>query len=281
VRRRRCIQPKKSGSEPDSFGVAFMVALRSTPRGGHVDTNAKSTPRRRGNDEPNQVRCLRDRSYRRHQIHNLQQRGLTMVEPYRPKSELLSSPALLVTESKADFSRLRDAFNEDIKPRGPIERMYISEIANVAWETLRLRRFKSAAINERINDALRDIIFKLLPRDMEPGGRQREAGALAQSRFSDHASKRQVLELFKQNNRDESEAEVSAIRDSLPELEQIDRLLASLGSRLNKALRQIFEYRQGFARRLRDTGNRTIEGKVLTLEHSGNKRHRQGPENGD
>jgi hypothetical protein len=52
VRRRRCIQPKKSGSELDSFGVAFMVALRSTPRGGHVDTNAKSTPRRRGNDEP-------------------------------------------------------------------------------------------------------------------------------------------------------------------------------------------------------------------------------------
>jgi hypothetical protein len=51
-------------------------------------------------------------------------------------------------------------------------------------------------------------------------------------------------------------------------------LLASLGTRLNKALRQIFEYRRGFARRLRDTSNRIIEGKALALEHSSNNRPR-------
>jgi Mg/Co/Ni transporter MgtE len=195
-----------------------------------------------------------------------------MVEPYRPKSELLPSPALLVTESKADFYRLRDAFNEDIKPRGPIERMYVSEMAIIAWEIVRLRRFKSAVINERIQKALRIIILHLLPKDMEYGERLQDARDLVQNRFSDQASRRRVSELLKENNRDESEAEVQAIRESLAELEQIDRLLASLASRLNKALHQIFEYRKDFGRRLRDASNRIIEAKVLALEHPGNKK---------
>jgi Mg/Co/Ni transporter MgtE len=197
-----------------------------------------------------------------------------MVERYRPKSDLLPPPPLLVTESMADFDRLCDAFNEDIKPRGPIERIYVSEIANIVWEILRLHRFKAAVINNRINDALRIIILRLLPQDRDMGERQQEARELARNRVSDQGSRRQVLELLKQNNRDESEAEVKAIRESLAEVEQIDRLLASLGSRLNKALRQIFEYRRGFAQRLRDTSNRIIEGKVLALEHSSNNRPR-------
>jgi hypothetical protein len=192
-----------------------------------------------------------------------------MVEPYRPKSELLPSPALLVTESKADFYRLRDAFNEDIKPRGPIERMYVSDIVIIAWDIARLRRFQTAVINTRIRDTLRTRLLTLLPED-----RKSEARELAGKWFSDQASKRQVLEVFQQKNRDVSEVEVQAIRESFEELEQIDRLLASKGSLLNKALRQIFEYRQGFGRRLRDASHRIIEGEVLALERPGNKKAR-------
>ena len=62
---------------------------------------------------------------------------------------------------------------------------------------------------------------------------------------------------------DESAIEAEAVRSLTDKLEQLDRLLASLESRRNKALRCIAEYRGGLARQLRESSDRIIEGKVL------------------
>ncbi len=56
-------------------------------------------------------------------------------------------------------------------------------------------------------------------------------------------------------------------RESASSLEQLDRLLASLESRRNKALRCLAEYRNDFARELRQSADRIIDGQVLALEH--------------
>lgn len=56
------------------------------------------------------------------------------------------------------------------------------------------------------------------------------------------------------------------------ELEQLERLLASLESRRNRALRCIADYRGGFARQLREIGDRIIDGKVLALEKPPSKK---------
>jgi hypothetical protein len=49
-------------------------------------------------------------------------------------------------------------------------------------------------------------------------------------------------------------------------LEQLERLLASLESRRDKALRRIAEYRGEFARHVRQATDRMIDGKALALE---------------
>ena len=60
----------------------------------------------------------------------------------RGKNELALLPKspLLITESADEFDALRDAFEQEIKPRGIIEQMYVHDICSIVWEILRLRR---------------------------------------------------------------------------------------------------------------------------------------------
>jgi len=71
---------------------------------------------------------------------------------------------------------------------------------------------------------------------------------------------------------DESAVEAEAIKSLAEVLEQIDRLLASLESRRNKALRCIADYRNVFARQLQESSNRIIDGKVLSIENASRKK---------
>jgi hypothetical protein len=74
--------------------------------------------------------------------------------------------------------------------------------------------------------------------------------------------------LLKQFQLDESAIEAEAIRQSATEFEGLDKLLASLEARRNKALRAIAEYRGEFAQRQRNSTGRIIDGKPLKLVKS-------------
>ena len=147
--------------------------------------------------------------------------------------------------------------------------MYVADIAYIAWEILRLRRCKAGIINSAFLHALERLLEQLL---RQPGGFnylvRHEAGSLAHAWFSDPAGKKQVSELLRDFQLDESAIEAEAVRCSVADLERLDRLLASVESRRNKAFRCIADYRGGLARQLRESSDRIIDGKVLTLEHA-------------
>jgi hypothetical protein len=99
------------------------------------------------------------------------------------------------------------------------------------------------------------------------------ADDIARKWFTDQRIKKILSELLGQFQLDESAIEAEAIRRSSADLELIDRMLASLESRRNKALRCIGEYRDSLARQLRESTDRIIDGKdVLRLEHASGKR---------
>ena len=60
----------------------------------------------------------------------------------RNELALLPKSPLLITESAHEFDALRDAFEQEIKPRGIIEQMYVLDISAIVWEILRLRGAK-------------------------------------------------------------------------------------------------------------------------------------------
>src|SRR6266498_4282372 len=71
---------------------------------------------------------------------------------------LLPKSPLLITESADEFDAVRDAFEQEIKPHGIIEQMYVHDISSIVWEILRLRRCKAVIINSAFRSALEHLL---------------------------------------------------------------------------------------------------------------------------
>ena len=191
----------------------------------------------------------------------------------RNELALLPKLPLLITESADEFDALRDAFEQEIKPRGIIEQMYVHDISAIVWEILRLRRCKVVIINSAFRSALQVLLMQLLK---QPGQQNfhvhDKAQALAQGWFTDKEAHKQVLEILSRFELDETAIEAEAIRKSSADLELLDRMLTSLESRRDKALGSVAEYRASLAHQLRQSADRIIDGKgVLRLEDASSK----------
>ena len=191
----------------------------------------------------------------------------------RNELALLPKLPLLITESADEFDALRDAFEQEIKPRDIIERMYVHDICSIVWEILRLRRCKGVVINSAFCSALENLLVQLRQPGQQDFQAREPARELAQAWFTDKEAKNQVSELLSRFDLDESAIEAEAIRKSSSDLELLDGMLASLETRRNKALGCVAEYRASLAHQLRESADRIIDGKdVLRLEDAASER---------
>jgi hypothetical protein len=184
----------------------------------------------------------------------------------RPSAQpaILPTAPLVMTESKDEFKRIRDALADEINPRGILEQMYVEDIAYLVWEVLRLRR--SSAFRK----ALERVIEQCL---REPGRLNvgKEADQLAHNWFTDPSAKKEVAEVLKSFELDETAIEGEAIRKSADDLERIDRLMTSAEARRDKALVCIAQYRGDFGALLGESSNRLVGEKVQQLENAARK----------
>ena len=189
----------------------------------------------------------------------------------RNELALLPKLPLLITESADEFDALRDAFDQEIKPRGIIEQMYVHEICCIVSEILRLRRGKAAIINAAFRDALVHLLTECLetPGLLRPLDLDDQVQTLALAWFKNEQGKKRVAKTLNESGFDEYAIEGEAIRRSSSALELLNRMLASLEARRDKALRCIGEYRDGWGRQLRELSDRMIEGQnVPELVHA-------------
>ena len=196
---------------------------------------------------------------------------------WRMPSAQPSTAAMLLTESKDEFDLLRDTLNEEVKPRGIIEQMYVEDIAYLVWEILRLRRSKAAIINLAFRDALTEVVAQLLRKPGEYKHHLKESEELAREWFSDPNVRKQIAELLREFDLDETALEAEAFRKSADDLEGIDRLMASTEARRDKALVCIAQYRGDFGALLRERSDRFVDGKILKLEHGNRTANRREP----
>lgn len=137
---------------------------------------------------------------------------------------LFSKPLLLITESEKDFASLSAALEQEIKPLGIVERMYVAEIAYLVWEILRLRRCKVAMINSSFQDALEHLLNNLM--GYVEADSPEERAALVSDWFAEPHAKGKLAELLGQWHLDESAIEAEAYRRCAENLEWFDRSLA-------------------------------------------------------
>jgi hypothetical protein len=183
-------------------------------------------------------------------------------------STLFAKPPLLMTESAEDFAALNAALTNEIKPRGIVERIYVADIAVLVLDISRLRRCRVGIVNTAFKDALSETVYRLAG-EPDMGTPEREwVDAVSLDWFSKPKAKKEVLKLLKEFQLDESAIEAEAIRSKISELEALDRMLTLAESRRNKALRSIADYRDGFAKQLREVSDRAIErNPVIQLEN--------------
>ena len=181
---------------------------------------------------------------------------------------LFSKPQLLITESAEDYAALSAALMEEIKPHGIIERLYVADIAALVWEILRLRRCKAVIVNTAFKNGLYKIVYRLAGEpEMDTPERQWYEDIIIDW-FSKPEARKEVLQLLAKFHLDEFAIEAEAIRSVFSDLEVLDRMLTLLESRRNKALRSIADYRDGFARQVRDASTRVIEaGALMQVEN--------------
>jgi hypothetical protein len=198
-----------------------------------------------------------------------------MTSPPPARQTILPTTPLLITESKHDFERIRDALTDEIKPRGIIEQMYVADIANLVWEVWRLRRCKAGIINTAYRAALQTVVTQLMREPAQDDYLANEwAEKLARRWFSNPNAKKKIAGVLREFELDETAIEAEAIRKSAEDLERIDRLLASSEVRRNKALFCVAQYRGDFGALLRETSDRMIEGRVLELEQIVNEKEK-------
>ena len=178
---------------------------------------------------------------------------------------LFRKPPLLLTESRSEFDDFQASFQQAIMPRGAIEHIYFDDIVASTWEILRFRRSKTAIINSAFQKAL----LSLLEPHFEDDYLGTASKDLAERWFVDSAARKKVAQLLGRFELDEFAIEAEAIRISLPDLEGIDRLLATAEARRNRAFRNIEDCRASFARTARNASDRVLEANdgVTTLDH--------------
>ena len=172
---------------------------------------------------------------------------------------LFSKPPLLITELEEDFASLSAALEQEIKPRGTIERMYVAEIAYLVWEILRLRRCKVVIINTAFKHALERLLDRLIGHVNSDGTEGEERAALVNDWISEPHTKGEVSELLGEYHLDESAIEAEAFRRRAADLERLDRSLALAEVRRDKALRCIAEHRQNLAKHLQQATDRILD----------------------
>lgn len=172
----------------------------------------------------------------------------------RQKSALsLFNPPLLITESADAYRELRDAFVAKIGPRDIIEQIYVADFVDITWDIKRLWRCKTALINQAYFSALCEII------DECSDLRGEELRRLAASWFTDADARSRVLTMLAERKLDASAIEARAFWLRMADLEPLERMLAALESRRNRARQNIFDYRQELALQLERHSNDFIE----------------------
>ena len=179
-----------------------------------------------------------------------------------------SKLALLPSESAEEYASLRAQLFDEIKPRGPIEEIYVGEVAHFVWETIRLRRFRVGIIQNALPAALRAILDQLFvePADsdevIQTYNRQNAKRAdkhLSVAWLYDQKARNEVEKRLAKFGLDENAIEAEAFRMFCPDLERVEKMLAMVESRRDRAFRFVAEYRKDLGLQVRRSVDRMLE----------------------
>jgi len=164
------------------------------------------------------------------------------MDEIQVEMDVFGKPPVLSNENLADYWKLARSLRFAIKPRTFVERIWLRDVTDLTWESLRLRTFKIKIIElGRIQTI--PVVCKLLIDDNSFWG------------LSD-PERQKSYETFVEKNDVLITAEGFVAR--LPTLECIERMLASVENRRNVVFREIEFHRELVSMRVRKISDEFI-----------------------
>lgn len=186
-------------------------------------------------------------------------KGSTVVlKKTKAHSEVLgkhmSSPSLLDGENSADYESFRRSCLHAVRPKDAIEEIWLQDVIDYSWEAQRLRRMKAPLIEAARREAV-EILLKDYVDDWDFPGMKKwdipEPFSKAWARHDEEITA-SVEAFFEERDLDRDTIMAVAVSLKLPDLERIDKLIASYDYRRDAALRELEKRRDILAKRARE-----------------------------
>ena len=152
-------------------------------------------------------------------------------------------PALLDGEDRATYNHVLAEVAAAIQPRDIIEQLWVRDIADLAWDGLRLRRLKVGLLNASLAEGLEEVLRPLVG--------PAEAIELASSwDFQKRSAIKRVGELLAKAAKTMIAVRAQTLAKMLDKIERIDRMIANVELRRHAALRELDRRRGALTPRL-------------------------------
>jgi hypothetical protein len=173
--------------------------------------------------------------------------GHRIVAPLEPElQEIFGPPPLYEGESEESYNHLHDRVRSAVLPEDVIEEIWVRDIVDLFWETLRLRRLKAKLMDAASSKGLERVLATL---ETDYFARDQLVKGWANGRAD---ARKQVNQLLKKAGHDKAIIEAQTLAARLDDFERIDRLIMQSEARRNAVLREVDRHRDAVARRLGD-----------------------------
>lgn len=188
---------------------------------------------------------------------------LTIPDPSNlDLQSLLGPPPLIEGEDPAAYESLSGRIRVAVEPRDIIEEIWVRDIADNLWETLRLRRLKAKLLHASAHKGLRALLDPLIDyHDLNDTVEQWAQG--------DAKTRKLVAEKLKSAGLDEEAIYAQTFAVKLDTFEKIDRIIMQTEARRNMVLREVDRHRDVIARRLREVTMEIEDAQFEVIEPDG------------
>ncbi len=174
--------------------------------------------------------------------------------------DFIGKPSLLGTEVRADYDALFHRLAETVKPKDAIEWILIKDVADLVWESRRLRRIREGIVERETGQGLADIAEINLSCDHNWHERREIGERLVSDWNSGKPQLRQMVrEFLIERGVEFSQVHAAVYHKHLGDLTKLEGLIANLGRRRDSVLREIERRRDTVARRPRDVTDAEFE----------------------
>jgi hypothetical protein len=154
----------------------------------------------------------------------------------------LGRAPLMAGEDAADYDTLLTQFSAAVRPRDVVEEAWVRDVVNLLWEATRLRRLKAALMTACADQGMQKLLEGLNVRETHSLARRWAARELA--------AVGQVDAILAAAGLGMEHVMARTLRQTIAEIAQIDRMIASAETRRAATLREITHHRERFAAKL-------------------------------